>query len=147
MKSESLRIAKLFQNGGDIHYVLPLFQREYTWEKAQWQTLLQDALAIHDEMQTSQGDAGKVPDVEHFLGSVVVINDGTRNSTVPAFQVVDGQQRLTSLSLLLCALGRAVEKPPAGFQKKIKKLLLNLDEDGDVRYKLLPTSKYGDRNG
>ena len=146
MKSESLRIAKLFQNGGDIHYVLPLFQREYTWEKPQWQTLLQDALAIHDEMQTAPEDgASKPPDVEHFLGSIVVINDGTRNGTVPAFQVVDGQQRLTSLSLLLCALGRAVEKPPAGFQKRIRRLLLNLDEEGDVRFKLLPTSKYGDR--
>ena len=146
MKSESLRISKLFQNGGDIHYVLPLFQREYTWEKAQWQTLLQDALAIHDEMRIATEDgAARAPDVEHFLGSVVVINDGTRNGTVPAFQVVDGQQRLTSLSLLLCALGGAVDKPSASFQKKIRKLLLNLDEEGDVRYKLLPTSKYGDR--
>ena len=146
MKSESLRIAKLFQNGGDIHYVLPLFQREYTWEKPQWQTLLQDAIAIHDEMPpASEGNVAGPPDVEHFLGSVVVINDGTRNGTVPAFQVVDGQQRLTSLSLLLCALGHSVSKPPAGFQKKIRKLLLNFDEEGDVRYKLLPTSKYGDR--
>ena len=146
MKSESLRIAKLFQNGGDIHYVLPLFQREYTWEKAQWQTLLQDALAIHDEMQLSpEGSSFKAPDVEHFLGSIVVINDGTRNGTVPAFQVVDGQQRLTSISLLLCALSSAVGKSHPGLQKKIRRLLINSDEEGEVRYKLLPTPKYGDR--
>ncbi len=154
MKSESLRISKLFQNGGDIHYMLPLFQREYTWDKAQWQTLLQDAISIHDEMrQEADGDEGSGTssnggtrvDVEHFFGSIVVINDGTRNGTVPAFQVVDGQQRLTSVSLMLCALERALNGSLGQLRKKIRRLLLNLDEDGEVHYKLLPTTKYGDQ--
>src|SRR4051794_11104661 len=119
MKPESLRIAKLFQNGGDIHYVLPLFQREYTWEKPQWQTLLDDALALHDEMGGREG-GGLANEVEHFLGSVVVINDGTRNGTVPAFQVVDGQQRLTTISLLLCALARCLGHEHAALAKKAR---------------------------
>jgi hypothetical protein len=147
MKSDSLRIGKLFQNGGDIHYELPLFQREYTWEKAQWQALLQDALAIHDEMaSTGDPDSGKLPELEHFLGSVVVINDGSRNGTVPAFQVVDGQQRLTSMSLLLCSLASVLDKSQANLQRKIRRLLVNDDEPDDVKYKLLPTTKYGDRS-
>ncbi len=144
MKPESLRVAKLFQNGGDIHYVLPLFQREYTWERAQWQTLLDDALTLHDEIGITGSNTS---DLEHFLGSVVVINDGSRNGTVPAFQVVDGQQRLTTLSLLLCALMRSLdEKPHAALSKKIRRLLVNADEEGEVYFKLVPTAKFGDRD-
>ncbi len=105
MKSDSLKISKVFSSGGDIHYVLPHFQREYAWEKTHWDTLLVDTFAIHDEMQPATDDS-QPPELEHFLGSLVVINDGTRNGTVTAFKLVDGQQRLTTLSLLLCALSR-----------------------------------------
>lgn len=151
MKPESFRVAKLFQNGGDIHYILPLFQREYTWEKQQWQTLLEDAIALHDELSSddSADEASKTSqptDLEHFLGSVVVINDGTRNGTVPAFQVVDGQQRLTTLSLFLCALQRCLGSDQVALGKKIRRLLINVDEEGEIHYKLLPTAKFGDRD-
>lgn len=144
MKPDSLRVAKLFQNGGDIHYVLPLFQREYTWERQQWQTLLDDAVALHDELGTAGGR--NTSDLEHFLGSVVVINDGSRNGTVPAFQVVDGQQRLTTVSLLLCALQACLGKEHTTLAKKIRRLLVNADEEGEVHFKLLPTAKFGDRD-
>lgn len=144
MKPESLRVAKLFQNGGDIHYVLPLFQREYTWEKPQWQTLLDDTLALHDEVAVT---GGSPTDLEHFLGSVVVINDGSRNGTVPAFQVVDGQQRLTTLSLFLCALMHCLdENQHVALVRRIRRLLVNSDEDGEVHFKLVPTAKFGDRD-
>ena len=39
MNADSLSIAKVFSSGGDIHYVLPYFQREYTWEREQWTIL------------------------------------------------------------------------------------------------------------
>ena len=143
MKPQSLPVAKLFQNGGDIHYVLPVFQREYTWERQQWQTLLEDAIGLHNEIGVTGKD---VSDLEHFLGSVVVINDGTRNGTVPAFQVVDGQQRLTTISLLLHALQQCLGKEHAALAKKIRRLLVNADEDGEVHFKLLPTAKFTDRD-
>lgn len=130
--------------GGDVHYVLPHFQREYTWEKSQWQTLLLDAIAIYDETDISE--AGAPSTIEHFLGSLVVINDGTLNGTVPVFKLVDGQQRLTTISLLLCALSRVVAKSHVSLRKKIIKNLINEDEEGDVFFKLLPTTKYGDRS-
>jgi uncharacterized protein with ParB-like and HNH nuclease domain len=96
MKADNLPIAKVFSSGGDIHYVLPHFQREYTWEKADWETLFNDAIAVYDEMpETAEGDAG-YSSVEHFLGSIVVIHDGMRAGMVSAFKLVDGQQRLTT---------------------------------------------------
>ncbi|MDT4956129.1 MAG: hypothetical protein QOJ02_4267 [Acidobacteriota bacterium] len=145
MKSDSLKISKVFSSGGDIHYVLPHFQREYTWDKTHWGTLLADACAIHEEMQPAPDAMQVLQEPEHFLGSLVVINDGTRNGTVTAFKLVDGQQRLTTISLLLCALSQIATDSHPALVKKIRKLLVNSDESGDVYFKILPTTKYGDR--
>lgn len=139
MEVSSLKIAKVFSGGGEVHYVLPHFQREYAWEKQNWQTLLDDALSIYDIY-----DSDNEP--EHFLGALVVIKDGMRSGTIPAFKLVDGQQRLTTISLFLCALGRVVEDTNPPLYRKIRKLLENADEEGLIRYKLVPTMKFGDRD-
>src|SRR5689334_3620842 len=68
-----------------------------------------------------------------------------RAGTVAAFKLVDGQQRLTTISLLLKALARNIEGTLPSIAKKIEKLLVNADESGDLFYKILPTIKYGDR--
>lgn len=138
MKVESLKISKVFSGGGEIHYVLPQFQREYAWELTNWRTLLEDIFSIY-EVYDSQNEP------EHFLGALVVISDGNRSGTIPAFKLVDGQQRLTTISLALCALGSLVEKTHPSVYKKIRRMLENEDETDLVRYKLLPTEKYGDR--
>jgi uncharacterized protein with ParB-like and HNH nuclease domain len=139
MKADSLRIAKVFNIGGDVHYILPHFQREYAWEKPNWQTLLKDLVSIYDLYSEDN-------EPEHFMGALMVINDGTRNGTVPAFKLVDGQQRLTTISLILCVLSRIVENTHPAIYKKAQRLLTNPDENGDLRFKLLPTMKYGDRD-
>ncbi len=138
MKADSLKISNVFMNGGDIHYVLPHFQREYSWVKSNWETLLNDAFSIYEEYQPEK-------DIEHFLGSLVVINDGTINGVIPTFKVVDGQQRLTTISLLFCALRDIVQETHLSLAKKLQKMLVNADEDGNVHFKLLPTTKYGDQ--
>lgn len=139
MKADSLKIARVFANGGDVHYVLPHFQREYAWDKENWQTLLNDVIGLY-ESYTSDNEP------EHFMGALVVINDGTRNGVIPAFKLVDGQQRLTSISLLLCALGQIIENTHASLHKRIRRLLTNPDETDILFYKLVPTKKYGDRD-
>jgi uncharacterized protein with ParB-like and HNH nuclease domain len=144
MEANNVAIAKVFSSGGDIHYVLPHFQREYTWEKANWETMLNDALAVYDEMQPA-GEGEGFTSIEHFLGSIVVIHDGMRSGTVSAFKLVDGQQRLTTISLLLKALSNAIEQSQPNLARKIEKLLINGDETGDLFFKILPTIKYGDR--
>ncbi len=139
MKADSLRISKVFSSGGDVHYYLPYFQREYAWEKSNWQTLLDDVFGLYEIYNEE-----KPP--EHFMGSLVVINDGTRNGTIPAFKLVDGQQRLTSISLLLAVLASLTKESLPILYTKIRKMILNQDEMGDLRYKLLPTKKYGDQD-
>jgi len=140
MKAESLIIGKVFASGGDILYLLPHFQREYAWEKDNWRTMLDDVLEIYriyDEQR----------EPEHFLGSLVVIGDGTRSGTISAFKLIDGQQRLTTISLFLLALSRLIKDDETyrGLYKKIRRLIINEDETGLLRYKLLPTTKNDDR--
>ncbi|MDX2139843.1 MAG: DUF262 domain-containing protein [Chloroflexota bacterium] len=138
MEVSSLKLAKVFSGGGEVHYVLPHFQREYAWEKDNWQTLLDDILSIYELYDPKN-------EPEHFMGALVVISDGTRSGTIPAFKLVDGQQRLTTFSLCLCALGRLIEHSHPQLHRRIQKLLTNEDEVGDLRYKLVPTLKYDDR--
>lgn len=138
MKADSLKIYKVFSTGGDIHYALPHFQREYSWGKSEWDMLLNDLWAICDEYEEDT-------EPEHFLGSLVVINNGTINGVVTSFNLVDGQQRLTTISLLFYALYDIVKEKNPSIAKKIYKILINEDEQGDAHFKLLPTNKYGDR--
>ena len=137
-RPDNLKISKVFSSGGDVHYVLPHFQREYTWDKEQWQVLLDDVFAIYDEFTEDNPP-------EHFMGSLVVINDNNMSNVFSVFKLVDGQQRLTTISLMLCALERLVKDENAPLSKKLRKLLVNGDEQGDLHYKILPTTKFGDR--
>lgn len=139
MEADSFRIAKVFSNGGDIHFRLPYFQREYAWEKLNWQTLLNDILDLYDLYREE-----KPP--EHFMGSLVVVNEGMVHGTVPVFKLVDGQQRLTTITLILCALAEIIKPNHPDKFNRIRKYITNPDETGEYKYKLLPTSKYGDRS-
>ena len=139
MKADSWKISKVFSSGGEIHYVMPHFQRQYSWGKTEWEVLLKDAIAIYEEYDPEK-------ETEHFIGSLVVINDGTRG-TITAFKLVDGQQRLTTLSLLFLVLRDIVKTTDPKLSKKIEKFVVNSDEEGEgeVYFKILPTNKYGDR--
>lgn len=138
MLANSIKIAKVFSSGGDVHYALPHFQREYAWEKENWKTLLNDTISIY-ELYSNDSPP------EHFMGTLVVINDGFHSGTIPVCKLVDGQQRLTTISLMLCALGRIVKESDPALHKKIQRMLVNEEESGDLYFKLLPTTKYGDR--
>ena len=135
MKADDWQMSKVFLGGGDVQYVLPIFQREFAWEEEEWQTLLDDVMVTYKESQSGYH--------EHFLGSLVVIEEDSRKTLFQSYTLVDGQQRLTSISLLLCALRDSLEDPRD--KKQIDKYLLNADEHGDLRYKILPTVKYDDR--
>jgi hypothetical protein len=78
---------KLMGNG--LVYRVPQFQRDYSWEEEQWDDLWQDILAM---LETGGESA-------HYLGYLVLQTDDDRN-----FDIIDGQQRLTTLSLLVLAV-------------------------------------------
>lgn len=82
-------ISQLFDIDAGVIYVIPLYQREYTWGTTQWESLFDDI---------EENDPG------YFLGSIICINQTTDAIDVQRLEVVDGQQRLTTLSLLFAAL-------------------------------------------
>ncbi len=109
MKPENLTVFELFQK--QLRYAVPLFQRQYVWtEGDQWEPLWDDI----SNKATDVLDKGEFYYElhRHFLGAVVVSSVRPMGFEVPAMTVVDGQQRITTLQLVLIALrdyARAVE--------------------------------------
>lgn len=113
-------------------FVIPIYQRTYSWTEKECRQLWDDIVRC--------GSSDKV--AVHFVGSIVYVESGLSQVTHQApLLVIDGQQRLTSVALLLAALARAVgeSEPFDGFsQRKIKNYyLLNPEETGERHFKLL----------
>jgi uncharacterized protein with ParB-like and HNH nuclease domain len=82
-------VSSLFDTENKITYFIPLYQREYSWGKSQWETLFDDII---------ENESG------YFLGSIICINNSNDAIDLQKLEVVDGQQRLTTLSILFIAL-------------------------------------------
>jgi Protein of unknown function DUF262/Protein of unknown function (DUF1524) len=90
-----------------MRYTVPLFQRPYVWNKEeQWQPLWDDLRALADRVFAPPSHK---PVAGHFLGTVVLEQVPTVTVVLPERQVIDGQQRLTTLQLLLKAAQHALE--------------------------------------
>lgn len=119
---------------GPRQFVIPIYQRAYSWGEEQCAQLWDDVVRIAED--------DRFP--AHFIGSVVYIEHSMAPVTsVPQLLVIDGQQRLTTFTLLTEALARAMDsaEESGGGDMNARKLrnyfLLNPEEDGDLRYKLL----------
>ena len=115
-------------------FVIPIYQRTYSWTERECRQLWNDIL------RTGSNDASAA----HFVGSIVYIEKGLYQvSSQSALLVIDGQQRLTTVMLILEALARCVgdREPLDGFSaKKIRSYyLLNPLEEGERGFKLLLT--------
>jgi len=138
MNVDHCSISKAFSDGGRVQFTLPLFQRQYAWGNTEWKALFDDILETYK--------ASKTKKIEHFLGSLVVIKrDDVERARFSAYTLVDGQQRLTSISLLLRAM-QDLSPEDSSLQREIDPFLVNDNVDGDLRYKILPTKKYDDRD-
>lgn len=113
-------------------FVIPIYQRNYSWTEKECKQLWDDILRAGQDQRVQA----------HFIGSVVYIERGLYSvSSQSALLVIDGQQRLTTMTLLLAALAEAIEgeEPFEGFtQRKIRNYyLLNPEEERESYYKLL----------
>jgi tetratricopeptide (TPR) repeat protein len=117
MQPSKLSIAELFQNREQ--YLIPLFQRGYVWTLThQIQPLWEDIVDRMDALKEHRDNAAKVGGVEklkpmrkHFLGAIVVGSPvGADSEVIPTREVIDGQQRITTLQIMLFAF-RDVLKP------------------------------------
>lgn len=99
-------VSTLLDIESGVVYAIPRYQREYTWSRAQWDALFEDLLDN---------------ELHYFLGSIICINQSQDALTVQSLELVDGQQRMTTLSLLLAAIYQSYRTlPNLGMEQQIE---------------------------
>jgi uncharacterized protein with ParB-like and HNH nuclease domain len=121
-------VSQLFDIESSEVYAIPRYQREYTWNKSQWETLFDDV---------QENNPG------YFLGSIICINQTTDTLAVQRLEVVDGQQRLTTLSLLFAALYQSLKHHEKELDDDQRVELINLKrklvlKKGDDQLRVIP---------
>jgi len=128
MKASETSLRNLLEGGKQFQ--IPLFQRPYSWKKENWEALWEDLMSLYNE--EVQGF--------YFLGPIVTqAVPGTADGISP-FVVIDGQQRLTTLTIVLAALRNYLKKLDQQMAEQVYEFyLINKYQKGDDFYKILPT--------
>ncbi len=133
MKASETKLQRVIE--GTNQYVVPLFQRKYSWDTKEWNTLWEDLVELYEEEKPRS----------HFIGSIVTMPTQSVPEGVAKFLLIDGQQRFTTIFILLSALrDKAKTSPNRTLADEIEQTLLkNPFKQGSDAFKLLPTQ--GDR--
>lgn len=138
MEAHPRNLTRIFH--ADLRLIVPLFQRPYVWQAdEQWLPLWEDVLATRDRV----ADGGIMP---HFLGAVVLEAKNTAHGGLEVREVIDGQQRLTTLQLLIAAVRDSFQARGFGDDrtaKRLNKLVrndLDLVELADEEFRFWPTN-------
>jgi alkylated DNA nucleotide flippase Atl1 len=134
VRAQEVDLISLIQ--GTKQFLVPLYQRPYSWREEQLSQLWIDILAEAERLRDGEQGSG------HFVGSVVLAPSPHAHASAGLAQwlVVDGQQRLTTLLLLLAAIRDHVRAADAETATRIDvEYLVNQFEKGDRRLRLLPT--------
>src|SRR5919198_1284826 len=130
MKADEMRLGPLL--AGRKQYVVPYFQRAYSWRRHQWNTLFDDILELYElQLQSS-----------HFLGSMVLLAEQStlEDAQIHPTLLIDGQQRLVTLSLFLAAVRDTTREDDPSFSHHIHtQYLVNEQLSGDAHLKVLTT--------
>ncbi|WP_187942696.1 GmrSD restriction endonuclease domain-containing protein [Helicobacter pylori] len=129
MKADAMKLLDFIGKSQEKQFVIPIYQRVYSWEKEQCKQLWDDIIKIggNDKMNG------------HFIGSILyVLDDNTHSSPL---LIIDGQQRLTTITLLFIALRNhssdEVKILEKFSHKEIESYLINSNKDGDKKFKLI----------
>lgn len=123
---------------GKKQFTIPIYQRTYSWQIKQCQQLFDDIVRVGNDSS----------ELSHFIGSIVYFKPGNSPITsVPELLVIDGQQRLTTVSLLLLALTHFLKEhkditlEDETWEEVQETYLVNKHRKDDSRFKLLLTRK------
>ena len=125
MEASPARVIQYFN--GEKQNLIPLFQRPYTWTENNWQALWDDLMVQYEE-----GDTGT-----HFMGAIVSVPARSTPVGVSKYLIIDGQQRLTTVSILLCALRDGLDSNSASRIQEV--YLTNRFRDLEDTLKFVPT--------
>ncbi|WRD41050.1 DUF262 and DUF1524 domain-containing protein [Helicobacter pylori] len=130
MKADATTLLGFFEENQNNQFVIPIYQRLYSWKKEQCEQLWDDIIKIggNDKMNG------------HFIGSILYVLDDITHSNNPLL-IIDGQQRLTTITLLFIALRNHLSDEDEFLEKfsreKIESYLINSDKDGDKKFRLI----------
>jgi uncharacterized protein with ParB-like and HNH nuclease domain len=129
MKASETKLQALIE--GTKQYVVPLFQRAYSWDKKEWEMLWNDLIEL------CETDSPRT----HFIGSMVTMPTTSVPEGVAKYLLIDGQQRLTTIFILLALLrDKAKKNDQEELAEEINDtLLVNRYKKGIDHYKLQPT--------
>ncbi|UOR38743.1 DUF262 and DUF1524 domain-containing protein [Helicobacter pylori] len=122
MKADATTLLKFIKDNQNNQLVIPIYQRLYSWEKEQCKQLWDDIIKIggNDKMD------------RHFIGSILYVRDYNTHSS--PLLIIDGQQRLTTITLLLTALRDHWSDKRKDIENHY---LINSDKDGDEKFRLI----------
>jgi len=138
MKPDKLTIHDLFQR--ERRYVVPLYQRAYVWTRQlQWEPLWED---IERQAEACFSAPNHTPSRSHFLGAIVLNVSRIVGSGVARSEVIDGQQRLTTLQLFIAALRDYAVSIDSAYAARLRRLTVNEDEKlgSEGAFKVWPTN-------
>ncbi|WP_139548304.1 DUF262 and DUF1524 domain-containing protein [Helicobacter pylori] len=132
MKADAMKLLDFIGKSQEKQFVIPIYQRVYSWEKEQCKQLWDDIIKTGGNDQIEG----------HFIGSIVFVQDGIYTTSHNELLIIDGQQRLTTITLLFIALRDHLNDEDEFLEKfshqKIQnRYLINSDEKGDKKFKLI----------
>jgi uncharacterized protein with ParB-like and HNH nuclease domain len=125
MEASPTKVIQYFN--GEKQHLIPLFQRRYTWKESNWQSLWDDLMVQYD-----LGESGT-----HFMGAIVSVPAYSVPVGVNKHLIIDGQQRLTTISLILCALRDCLDQNSAARIQEV--YLTNRFRELEDTLKFVPT--------
>ncbi|WP_208362339.1 DUF262 and DUF1524 domain-containing protein [Helicobacter pylori] len=132
MKADAIKLLDFIGKSQEKQFVIPIYQRVYSWEKEQCKQLWDDVIKTGGNDQIEG----------HFIGSIVFVHDGIYTTNYNELLIIDGQQRLTTITLLFIALRNHLNDEDEFLekfsrQKILNRYLINSDEKGDKKFKLI----------
>ncbi|MCQ2642524.1 DUF262 and DUF1524 domain-containing protein [Helicobacter pylori] len=132
MKADAIKLLDFIGKSQEKQFVIPIYQRVYSWEKEHCKQLWDDIIKTGGNDQIEG----------HFIGSIVFVHDGIYTTNHNELLIIDGQQRLTTITLLFTALRNHLSDEDEFLEKfscqKIQnRYLINSDEKGDKKFKLI----------
>lgn len=126
-KVEKYRVLGELIETNKRQFVIPVYQRNYDWGKQHCKKLYDDIISVYEL------------DRFHFIGSIVYVDQGEENK-IYRYLIIDGQQRITTLFLLLKALLDSTEDK--NLKKEFEDILFNIDKYNDLKvYRVLPFNR------
>ncbi|WP_033595627.1 DUF262 and DUF1524 domain-containing protein [Helicobacter pylori] len=129
MDAKATTLLGFFEENQNNQFVIPIYQRVYSWKKEQCEQLWDDIIKIggNDKMN------------RHFIGSILYVRNGNTHSS--PLLIIDGQQRLTTITLLFIALRNHLSDEVKILEKfsrkEIESYLINSNKDGDKKFRLI----------